>query len=217
MTNPTDPWSGDPNGPRPPVPSPSASGPPDAATPPPGPQYWNGPAAPWDGAPPQPPTNPWQQPPGAWQRPSAPPSGWDPSGGPAPSPYAYRRRESGPGLGTGAFVVVVAMTLVTIVLGHLIGHDVGALMLETGTTTVDATQLSTTDTALTRRLGMWTLLALIVSLVGLGGWIAAIVAVNRRSSRALAIAAIVIGVLAPVLAIAMMIAALAPVVSQLPQ
>ncbi len=208
MTNQSDPWSTDPNR-RPPPPE-------------------NPPYSPWQ-QPPQPevpPASSWQQPPqpgtppyAPWPQsaqPGMPPAGWYAPNGPA-GPYPYGPRGSGPGLGTGAFVLVACMTLATIVLAHLAGHDLGVLMLEVGSTTVDATQIRATDPALTQRLGTWLLLGLIASLAGIGGWIAAIVAINRRSARPLAITAIVIGVIAPVLGIATMIAAAAPFLSQIPQ
>ncbi len=145
-----------------------------------------------------------------------PSGGWYAPTGPA-GPYPYGPRGSGPGLGTGAFVLVMCMTLATLVLAHLAGHDLGVLMLEVGSTTVDASQIRATDPALTQRLGTWLLLGLVASLAGTGGWVAAIVAVNRRSARPLAITALVVGVLAPVLGIATMIAAAAPFLSQIPQ
>ncbi len=228
MTNPHDPWSEDPNRSDSEQTDPSITDHPGDGGPP-GPQYWEEPGQPWAGPGPTPPESGWQQPQSSWQQPQpswqqpqprppqAPPPGWYPPGAPGTAAYAYRPAVAGPGLGIWAFLLVVTMTLATIVLGHLVGHDLGLIMLEVGSTSVDTTQLSTTDPALTQRLGTWMLLGLVASLVGIGGWIAAIVAVNRRSARKLSITAIVVGVLAPVLAIFMMISALAPLVGQIPQ
>lgn len=223
MTNPQDPWSADPSVQPPPPETP--------------------PYAPWENPqPPEvPPASAWQQPPpqddpatSGWQqsppfgtppylpgqqsaRPGTPAAGWHAPSTGGGAPYGYGPSTSGPGLGAGAFALVVCMTVATVVLGALAGHDLGVLMLEVGSTTVDATQIRATDPALTQRLSTWLVLSLIASLVGIGGWIAAIVAVNRRSARPLAITALVIGVIAPVLGIATMIAAAVPLLSQIPQ
>ncbi len=175
------------------------------------PEGWESSPGPWRGDP------QWST---AWE--AATPSAWPPPGEPAPHPApglsAAPPASPAPApstrtLGVVSFVIVTSMTVVCLVFAYLLGGDMGNLLVTTGGTTFDPTNLSQSSQQVSIRV----ILGFLAAVLGCAGWIMSIVAYNRRSARSLSLAAIIVGLIVPMLAFIALLMAAGPYVHQIPR
>ncbi|MDA8440526.1 MAG: hypothetical protein M0Z51_16930 [Propionibacterium sp.] len=112
-----------------------------------------------------------------------------------------------------SFVIVTSMTVVCLVFAYLLGGDMGNLLVTTGGTTFDPTNLSQSSQQVSIRV----ILGFLAAVLGCAGWIMSIVAYNRRSARSLSLAAIIVGLIVPMLAFIALLMAAGPYVHQIPR
>ncbi len=175
------------------------------------PEGWESSPSPWRGDP------QWTT---AWE--AATPSAWPPPGEPAPEPTRVppvtpsggaAPTPSTPTLGVVSFAIVTSMTVVCLVFAYLLGGDMGSLLVTTGGTTFDPTNLSQSSQQVSVRV----VLGFLAAVLGCAGWIMSIVAYNRRSARSLSLAAIIVGLIVPMLAFIALLMAAGPYVHQIPR
>ncbi len=126
---------------------------------------------------------------------------------PAPSPT----------LGIIAFVVVTTMTLACLAFAYLLGGDMGNLLIDFGGSSYDPAQVLRSTPVLSRDVSVRVVLGFLAAVLGCGGWIMSIVAYNRRSARSLSLAAIIVGLIVPMLALIALLMAAGPYVHQIPR
>lgn len=177
------------------------------------PEAWGSSTSPWRGDP------AWST---AWDAATA--SAWPPPDEPAPqpgpvpsatpaAPIAAPAPEPTATLGVVAFAIVTSMTVVCLVFAYLLGGDMGSLLVHVGGTTFDPSQLSQSS----RQVSVQVVLGFLAAILGCAGWIMSIVAYNRRSARSLSLAAIIVGLIVPMLAFIALLMAAGPYVHQIPR
>ena len=165
------------------------------------------------GQPPQAPNQPYGQQP----QPPANPYGQPQQGFvPAPATGAYgaaptRPAKRSPILGfLGLAVVVICAIILSASLWRM-GGMIGQLAVNG---TIDTTDATAVQAAVLSELGgIWTLLVYGSGLLGFVGWILGIVATATNRGRALGVVTIILGVLAPFVAIGALVMAIAPYAS----
>lgn len=135
-------------------------------------------------------------------QPAAPTAGWQQSA--ETSTGSGRMGAIGLGLvGLGTVVAVIA--------SYFLGRGTGDLFLQMGydpTMTIDATDPRVVQAA--EQLSPWTNAGMIATLVGIAGWVVSIVAFNRRDGRRPAGWGVVLGILAPILALVAVVVGIWP-------
>jgi hypothetical protein len=106
-----------------------------------------------------------------------------------------------------ALVVICGMVLSMYAwrLGSVLGNYVSG-----GTLTVDASNQAEVAAAITSQLGAFSTLGNLSGIVGFVAWILGIVATVTKRGRGFGVAAIILGVLAPIVAFVMLFVVLAP-------
>lgn len=119
-------------------------------------------------------------------------------------------------LGFVALVVVGVATIVMTAAGWVMGQAAGNLMIQLGVQ--GASELSPTDPAMIElafQLEPWLNAAAFATFAGIAAWVAGIVAFTRRMGRRYGLAAIILGLAAPVLWFIALVLALLPAVQAL--
>ncbi len=119
------------------------------------------------------------------------------------------------GLGIAAFTTVSAMTLTCVLLAFLEGRLMGVAMVDFGGSTFDPLAVSQAAPALSDEFSGTVVLGFSCALIGVVAWIGAVIARTRGSAPALALAAIMIGLCAPILAFIALLSATTPFIHQL--
>ena len=177
------------------------------------PAEWQSPSSPWRGDP------AWSA---AWEAATPAPtaSPGDPNPAPGPTPPATTppavpdvAPAASPTLGVMSFALVTSMTVVCLVFAYLLGGDMGSLLVSVGGTTFDPTNLGRSSQQVSLRV----ILGFLAAVLGCVGWIMSIVAYNRRSARSLSLAAIIVGLIVPMLAFIALLMAAGPYVHRIPR
>lgn len=121
-----------------------------------------------------------------------------------------------PMLGKVGLGVVVACTVLLAIVSYVVGAAVGEFALANGLEamqTIDPNDPATAAWA--NSLTGWSTLGTAATVIGIGGWIASIVAFARRQGRSYGLWGIILGILAPIIAGIVMMLAMMPAIAQL--
>lgn len=153
--------------------------------------------------------------------PSAQDAGYPPAWSANQSPYATYNQpwkaeptQRGPLLGMLALGLVALMTILVCVAGYQFGDGTGQLARVIGMDA--ASEMDSNNPYVQQFQAQMTptfLLGVFATLGGLAGWVLSIVAFVRRAGRGFALAGIILGVLAPMIAFVILIVAMMPYVS----
>ncbi|MFV0405233.1 MAG: hypothetical protein ACK5LN_00145 [Propioniciclava sp.] len=105
------------------------------------------------------------------------------------------------------------MALTLIVLLSLFGGATAEMIAIVGTNMESLNQNDPNHLALNNYIGLLTVAAVVVAVLGTGGWVASIVAIARKAGRAWGIAGCIVGALAPLAGFVAMTVAMGPGIS----